>query len=131
PNVYIQRRAKGLLRKFDAKGALDTTYPYPVQVWKLGDTLQFTVLGGEATVDYSLRLKYELGREKQFVIAYANDVCSYIPSLRVLREGGYEGESSMIYYGFYGPWAPPIEEDIVAAVHELTEQTGAAVANGG
>lgn len=131
PDIYVQRRAKGLLRKFDAKGALDTTYPYPVQVWKLGDTLQLTVLGGEATVDYSLRLKYELGREQQFVIAYANDVCSYIPSLRVLREGGYEGASSMIYYGFYGPWAPPIEEDIVAAVHELTEQTGAAVANGG
>jgi hypothetical protein len=128
-DVYIQRRAKGLLQKFDEKGALDTTYPYPVQVWKLGDTLRFTVLGGEATVDYSLRLKYELGREKHFVVAYANDVCSYIPSLRVLREGGYEGESSMIYYGFYGPWAPSIEDDIVAAVHELTEQTAAASAS--
>jgi len=122
-SVYVQRRAKNLLQKLDEKGSLDTTYPFPVQVWQLGDTLQFSVLGGEATVDYSLRLKYELGREKQFVIAYANDVCSYIPSLRVLREGGYEGESSMIYYGFYGPWAPAIEEDIMAAVHELTEQT--------
>lgn len=122
-DVYIQRRAQSLIQKYEEAGALDTTYPYPVQVWRLGDTLQFTVLGGEATVDYSLRLKYELGREKQFVIAYANDVCSYIPSLRVLREGGYEGESSMIYYGFHGPWAPAIEEDIVATVHELTEKT--------
>lgn len=120
-DVYVQRRAKRLLATLDEKGALDTTYPYPVQVWQFADTLQMTVLGGEATVDYSLRLKYELGRDRQFVIAYANDVCAYIPSLRVLREGGYEGESSMIYYGFYGPWAPSVEEDIIAAVHELSK----------
>ncbi|MCC6694662.1 MAG: neutral/alkaline non-lysosomal ceramidase N-terminal domain-containing protein [Candidatus Hydrogenedentes bacterium] len=120
-DVYVQRRAKRLLATLDEKGALDTTYPYPVQVWQFADSLQMTVLGGEATVDYSLRLKYELGRDRQFVIAYANDVCAYIPSLRVLREGGYEGESSMVYYGFYGPWAPSVEEDIVAAVHELSK----------
>ncbi len=129
PNIYIQRRAKGLLREFDEKGALDTTYPYPVQVWQFADTLQMTVLGGEAVVDYSLRLKYELGRVRQFVIAYANDVCAYIPSLRVLREGGYEGDTSMIYYGFYGPWAPTVEEDVIAAVRELSRKPQIASAN--
>ncbi|MBX7257386.1 MAG: hypothetical protein K1Y02_13565, partial [Candidatus Hydrogenedentes bacterium] len=119
-DVYQQRLAKLLLEKLDKQGSLDATYPYPIQVWQFADTLQFTILGGEATVDYSLRLKYELGREKHFVIAYANDVCSYIPSLRVLREGGYEGLSSQVYYGLYGPWAPTIEEEIVATVHELS-----------
>ena len=70
-------------------------------------------------VDYSLRLKHELGRERTWVIAYANDVCAYMPSLRVLREGGYEGAESMIYYGHHGPWAPTIEENIMRTVHEL------------
>lgn len=119
-NVYVQRRAKRMLKIFDEKGALDTTYPYPVQVWQFGDDVQLTALGGEVVVDYSLLIKYELGKYNNFVIAYANDVCAYIPSLRVLREGGYEGAESMVYYGFYGPWAPQVQEDILKTVHELS-----------
>lgn len=124
-NVYEQRRAKRLLAVLDEKGKLDTTYPYPIQIWQFADTLQMTVLGGEVVVDYSLRLKKELGRDRQFVIAYANDVCAYIPSLRVLREGGYEGGGAMVYYGFYGPWAESVEEDIMRTVHELSATKGA------
>jgi neutral ceramidase len=119
PNVYIQRRAKLLLKTLEEKGELPTTYPYPVQAWQFADGMQMIALGGEVVVDYALRLKYELGRERTWVIAYANDVCAYMPSLRVWREGGYEGAESMIYYGHHGPWAPTIEEDILRTVHEL------------
>ena len=79
-------------------------------------------LGGEVVVDYDLRLKRELGRERPLWIAgYANDVMAYIPSLRVLKEGGYEADSSMIYYGMPTKWGPTIEEKIVAKVHELVK----------
>jgi hypothetical protein len=37
----------------------------------------------------------------------------------VLKEGGYEGATSMIYYGQPSPWAEPVEEDIAAAVTRL------------
>ena len=50
---------------------------------------------------------------------YSNDLCSYIPSRRVLAEGGYEADRSMIYYMHPGPWAPSVEDTIVAKVHEL------------
>ena len=119
-DVYVQRRAQMLLKTLDEKGMLESTYPYPLQVWQFGNSLQLTALAGEAVVDYSLRLKEELGRDRQFVIAYANDVFAYIPSLRVLREGGYEGASSMIYYGLYGPWAPDVEETFMQAAHRLS-----------
>ena len=46
---------------------------------------------------------------------------AYIPSVRVLKEGGYEADSSMIYYGQPTKWAPPIEEIIVGKVHELVK----------
>ena len=120
-NVYIQRRAKVLLKTLDEKGELPTTYPYPVQTWQFADGMQMIALGGEVVVDYSLRLKYELGRDRTWVIAYANDVCAYMPSLRVLQEGGYEGADSMIYYGHHGPWSPTIEENIIRTVHELAD----------
>ena len=48
-----------------------------------------------------------------------NDVFAYIPSLRVLQEGGYEGGGAMIYYGQPGPFAPSVEETIIGKVHDL------------
>ncbi len=113
---YIASRAKLLLKEIDAKGSLSGTYPYPVQAWGVGSDLTLVALGGEVVVDYSLRLKKELGREGTWVMGYANDVMAYIPSLRVLKEGGYEGATAMIYYGLPTVWGPRVEETIVAAV---------------
>ena len=48
--------------QLDRDGKLPPTYPYPVQVWRLGDGPTLVLLGGEVVVDYSLRLKQELGR---------------------------------------------------------------------
>lgn len=112
---FIANRAKFLLKQLEETGSLKSTYPYPVQAWQVGD-LTWIALGGEVVVDYSLRLKKELG--KVWVTGYANDVMAYIPSLRVLKEGRYEGDTSMIYYGHPCAWGPRVEELIVAAVHE-------------
>ncbi len=117
--AVVKHRAERLLGILDSKGSLETTYPFPMQVWKFADTLSMIALAGETVVDYSLRLKYEFGREHLWVISYANDVFAYIPSLRVLREGGYEGKDAMVYYGLFGPWAPAVERDILATSHEM------------
>ena len=57
---YVVLRAKELLRQLEEKGSLKGTYPYPVQAWQLGSDLTWVMLGGEVTVDYSLRLKKKL-----------------------------------------------------------------------
>ena len=44
---------------------------------------------------------------------------AYIPSVRVLKEGGYEGDTSMTYYGLPTKWSPAIEDLIVHKVLEL------------
>ena len=60
--------------------------------------------------------------ENTWVAGYANDVMAYIPSRRVLLEGGYEGGGAMVYYGLPTVWAPQVEEDIVNEVRrQLTE----------
>lgn len=118
-NRYIASRAKMLLAQIDAGKPLSQTYPYPVQVWRLGSGPLWITLGGEVVVDYSLRLKRELGQSTTWVAGYANDVMAYIPSLRVLNEGGYEGATAMIYYGLPTKWAPPVEEMIVKEVRAL------------
>lgn len=120
-NKYESRRAEILLEQLDRNGSIPATYPYPVQVWKLGNGPHWVILGGEVVVDYSLRLKDEFG-QGTWVAGYANDVMAYIPSLRVLKEGGYEGGGAMVYYGLPSPWGASVEEDIVRTVHELADQ---------
>jgi neutral ceramidase len=111
-NKYEAARAKYLLKQLETPGGIPADYPYPVQTWKLGD-VTWVLLGGEVVVDYALRLKRELG-SNLWVAGYANDVMAYIPSARVLREGGYEGATSMLYYGLPSVWGPRVEELIVA-----------------
>lgn len=122
----VRQRATRFLKTLDAGGALPTHYEhYPVQAWRLGDGPVWVALGGEVVVDYTLRLKRELaGPRPVWVAGYANDVMAYIPSERVLKEGGYEADSSMIYYGQPGRWAPGLENRIVGKVHELAEKVG-------
>jgi neutral ceramidase len=117
----VRTRAARMLEQ-SAVGKIDDHYRnYPVQVWKLGELLWIS-LGGEVVVDYSRSLKRTLGKDRPvWVTAYANDVMAYIPSLRVLREGGYEADSSMIYYGQPAKWGTAIEEMIVDKVKELAK----------
>ena len=112
---YEQSRARLLLEQIEAGHPLQPTYPYPVGLWRLGDKVRWIMLGGEVVVDYALRLKGEL-KETVWVAAYCHDVMAYIPSRRVLREGGYEGATAMVYYGLPTTWAPTVENAIVAEV---------------
>jgi len=89
-------------------------FPYPVQLIQFGEDLAIITLGTEVVIDYSLRLKRELnGPDKPtiWVAGYSNVYAGYIPSKRVLLEGGYEAKSR--------PWKPELEERIIDKVHEL------------
>ena len=81
----------------------------PIEIWRLGG-LTWVFLGGEVVVDYSLRIKRNLGSSHTWVSAYCNDVMAYIPSRRVLKEGGYEGGGAMVYYGLPAVWSDEVEE---------------------
>jgi neutral ceramidase len=72
-------------------------------------------------VDYSLRIKRNVGSSHTWVSAYCNDVMAYIPSKRVLKEGGYEGATAMVYYGQPSPWSEQVEESIIESVARLID----------
>jgi hypothetical protein len=119
----LRKRAARFIKVLDKGGKIDDHYRhYPVQVWRLGHQVLWVALGGEVVIDYNRRLKKELGdRPPVWITGYANDVMAYIPSARVLKEGGYEADSSMIYYGMPTKWAPAIEDRIVAKTRELAQ----------
>jgi neutral ceramidase len=117
-----QRWATHQLEILRENGSLMTSYPYPVQIWKLGDQ-PIMALGGELVVQYAIELKNLFGQEI-FVMGYANDDMAYIPSETVLKEGGYEGDTSQKVYGMPSKWAPDIQKLILNEFEKLAVKAG-------
>ena len=100
-------------------GKLPRTRPYAVEAWRLGNTLTLIGLAGELTVDYALKFKQRYGPDTTWIAGYSNDVFGYIPSLRVWKEGGYEGGEAFRFSNFPGRLSPDIEDRITAAVERV------------
>ena len=107
------------LAALDRGESLPSKVNYPIQTWTFGDSLAMVFLAGEVVVDYSLRLKRELDASRLWVTAYANDTPCYIPSERVLKEGGYEGGGAMTYYNKPAPFDVGVEQRIIDTVLRL------------
>jgi len=123
-NIYRVRHAKAMLKLNDDRSPLARRYPYPVQAIQFGKDLTFVALGGEVVVDYVLRIKREFGSKGIIVAGYSNDVMSYIPSLRLLKEGGHEANDSMIYYGLPGPYDEQVEDRIMTTIRQVMKRVG-------
>jgi neutral ceramidase len=123
PDRFRQRRARLMLAAYDEGRPVRST-PYPVQAIRFGRELTLLALAGETVVDYALRLKREFPGENLIVAGYCHDVMCYIPSRRVLQEGGYEAGDNTIYYGQPGPFTETVEDRVMAAVHEVATRVG-------
>jgi neutral ceramidase len=116
---YIRGRAGLWLSMLDSGKGLPTSVSYPMAVVRLGDAVTFFFLAGEVVADYSTSIKQEFAAENPWPVAYAFETSCYIPSARILKEGGYEAQSSLIYYGIYGPLLDRTETMIIDKLREL------------
>ncbi|MGV3772386.1 MAG: neutral/alkaline non-lysosomal ceramidase N-terminal domain-containing protein [Verrucomicrobiales bacterium] len=112
----IGYHARVNLARLDRGEAIPTKLNYAIQTWVFGDQLAIVFLPGETVVDYSLRLKREFDRSRLWVNGYSNDSRCYIPSERILKEGGYEGGEAQIYYDAPQYFATGIEKKIIDTV---------------
>ena len=116
----LERRsqAERLIRALDSGAKVPDRYPYGIQVYHFASGLKIIALTGEVVVDYALRLKAAHGWEDTWLAGYSNDVPGYIPSRRVLLEGGYETSG-----GAGGAYSTSVEEIIVERVDALVRRT--------
>lgn len=119
---YQKRWAERMLAKAERGESFRESYPFPLQVWQLGDQTIFA-LGGELLIEYSIQLKKIFGYDS-IVMGYSNDVMGYIPTARVLHEGGYEGASSQVVYGLPAKWSYDIETRIMSNMVRLARTIG-------
>lgn len=124
-NVYRQRKARYLLEKLDRNEPISLTYPCPIQAIRFGETLVMVAIGGEVVVDYS-RLVKSTFRSVPFVwvAGYSNDVFGYLPSARVLAEGGYEAGGAMLYGPLPGPFTGSVQDRVMAGVRRVGTDVG-------
>ena len=120
--AYFRRWASRMLEQMSKGQELSRSCPYPLQVWNIGGQPLLS-LGGELVVEYAIGFKRIFGNDI-FVMGYANDVPAYIPSVTILREGGYEGDSSQRVYGLPSKWSEEIEPLIYQEMRKLAASVG-------
>ncbi len=108
-----------MLQQLQQRGSLDPYLNYDITTWQFGRELAIVFLPGEVCVDYAVRLKTENDWRRIWINGWSNDVPCYIPSRRILREGGYEPDFSMIYYCRPSRFGDAVEDQLVAAVNAL------------
>jgi len=93
--------------------------PYPVQAVGFGSGPTMVSLAGEVVVEYALEIKDRL--EGPLWIAAYSQSAGYVPTARILAEGGYEARQS----GGPGRYVPSTEDRILEAACALAERAGA------
>ncbi|MBL9154615.1 MAG: neutral/alkaline non-lysosomal ceramidase N-terminal domain-containing protein [Verrucomicrobiales bacterium] len=114
--------ASEIERRRAAGESLPTAYRAPFSVWQFSDDLTWIGLSGEVVVDYVTLLESALGGSRLWISAYCHDVYGYLPSARVLREGGYETRG--LYAGGIGFFAPEAETVVAGAIARLARDAG-------
>ncbi|MCC6162039.1 MAG: neutral/alkaline non-lysosomal ceramidase N-terminal domain-containing protein [Acidobacteria bacterium] len=120
---YVARHAREMDRISARDGRLPRAHGIPLQVWRIGKDVTLVAIGGEVVVDYALRLRREHPDANIWPVGYANDVFGYVPSRRILQEGGYEGGGALLYYVQPGPFDTSVEDRIFAALDRLIAGT--------
>lgn len=119
--IAVRHRAQKYLGWLEKGTEFPQSVLLPLSAARIGDDLTFVSMGGEVVVDYATRFKRLFANDHPWLIGYAYEVPCYIPSVRILMEGGYEADSSLIYYGIYGPLRGKTEEILVSTMTELVK----------
>jgi hypothetical protein len=120
-NGLDKQMATAMLAQLDAGKPLATVYHAPVAAWQFGKDLTLVALPNEVVVDYVQDLERSIGPMRLWVAGYSNEVCGYIPSEHILKEGGYETRG---LYTDVGWFAPGVENALTTTAANAATQAG-------
>jgi hypothetical protein len=123
-NQYRQLRysAQKAIAMFERGEKMPTHYGVPISVWQFGDGLTLVGISGETVSDYVRLTEEAIGPLQLWVAGYCNDMFGYLPSSRVLRDGGYETKG--LVRGGVGRFAPETETIVVKTIQRLAQEVG-------
>ena len=118
---YRRFFTQGALAKLARGEALLRSYSAPFGLWQFGSDLTLVAFSGETVVDYVRLTEEALGPLKLWVSGYGNDVFGYLPTSRILMEGGYETRGLYVEYGLF---RPGVEDAVMEAIKSMARNTG-------
>jgi len=111
-----------MLKAMDEGTPLPAAHPAPVVAWQFGgQDLTLVALPDEVVSEYVKPIEEAVGPLRLWIAAYCHEVVGYIPSRRILNEGGYETRGLYIGAGWF---APEVEEVLVKAVRTAATSAG-------
>ncbi len=118
---YIAFNARQMIEALDGGESLPTKYSAPIAVWQFGDDLTLVALSGEVVNGYVPLIETALGPRKLWIAGFSNDCFGYLPTAKVLAEGGYETRCLYTEPGFF---PPEVEGVVLAKVRQMAEKAG-------
>jgi hypothetical protein len=119
---YLRYSVEKAIAMFGRGEPMPTHYQTPLAVWQFGDDLTLVGFSGETVGDYVRLTEQAIGPLKLWVAGYCNDVFGYLPSARVLAQGGYETKG--LVRGGVGRFAPEAEPVVVETIRQLAAEVG-------
>ena len=115
------RFARAMIDRYDQRQPMRTV-TMPIQAIRLSKEVAIIALGGEPVIEYALQLKQRNPKLSLIVAGYSNDVMGYVPTKKMLEEGGYEPIASTVYYGMAAPFAPEVEEIVLDTAADVLKR---------
>ena len=112
---------RGALARLDRGDELPASYTAPFALWQFGRDLTLVAMSGETIVDYVRLAEEALGPLGLWVSGYNNDVFGYLPTTRILREGGYETRGLYVDHGLF---LPGVEDIVMRAIKDMAASAG-------
>src|SRR5262249_4048388 len=113
--------AKNALKRLAEGKTLPELYTAPFGLWQFGKDLTLISYSGEPVVDYVALTEQALGPLNLWMAGYCGDVYGYLPSERVLAEGGYETRGLYVDIGLF---APQVQNTVIGAITEMARTAG-------
>jgi hypothetical protein len=113
-NAFYRSAAKRTMRAIH-DGTVKDRLPHFISLWHLDDQTRLVAMEGEVSTEYSLLIKKWFGPLTTMTLGYTNGVYCYVPTRKMIGEGGYEANCNF-FFNLRGPFVPEIEDIILGQI---------------
>ncbi|OGV56806.1 MAG: hypothetical protein A2017_21545 [Lentisphaerae bacterium GWF2_44_16] len=115
-NISIERiYAQNALCRLEKGETIPDTEKIGVHTLWLNKDIAIVGIQGEVLIGLGAHVEKKLAPKHTILLGYCNGCLCYLPDSKELKRGGYE-QSSYLYHGWTGPFAPGLEDTLTASV---------------
>ena len=119
---WKSHNARRILQALERGEPIPTHYRAPLALWQFGDDLTLVAISGEVVSDYVPLVAETIGPDRLWVAGYCNQVFGYLPSAKVVSEGGYE--TLGLVSAHVGWFSADAQDVLLAKIRAMSRKAG-------